>query len=990
MNNLIVGLGGTGGKTIRSLRKLIYSEMRNEDNGSLKNVQYLYVDSSNEMMSQTDPSWKVLGTSVQLQKASQLRITGEDLSGLLGNVNNYPGIRNWIGSETIWKEILGTIVGEALGGQKRRLGRFLFARQVVDFNNKLRSLVRDLQSNGDSSVTFHLVAGLAGGTGSGSIIDAITQIRKTYADPQRFRVMLYLLLPDQYPPANWDAGNYHANGFAALTELNALSTGAFKPTDVETGEQIDLKDAFNGAYLISNENENGYIAQIETEIPQLIAEFLYQKILIADTVGLTSITRMENAENGDGTPETSLKSTVGERSKRFLGFGLKRISIPEEEIQEYLTLSFASQAINQLRFNNWQDSLGYICEPINFDAFAFVKADDKQREWMIDDSHLLLEENILPSDDPKRQWRTLHSEWESVTSAFKQLAQEQDSKNWMTSLSSFYQNRYDESFRNIGVKEFYRTKLLAKNDMAREIRRTIEKSLLDEWRNGTSSIYDISRILEHLLHLLDERISGIESQKNKIEQRLDEVRAQIATNMNQWASLGIIGKALGKTNNVFERQALLLQGLYTDLTRTESLFFARLLTLEIISEIQDLKTVIDSFNSLIGESTDRISNEINQRIRSDVDTNNQEHLIKFYDPVAIRNSTRELTVAPSMQDGHALAVRSAILSRCGPNATFTKLGERMSITDLVDCITAASEQCALTAHSLKYQDSKQKILGVSILEKLQDRYGSDLPGLRLKIHELVSKAGTFLTINSAERDKVAPGIPSGSQVLVTKTIIVLPKTTHSNDFSEILKDAFRGAINGDLDFVDTDHQQNEITIITLKNLFPVRMIGSLPFLKNKYCQRIELNPDRMALELHTEGSLASYPSLFAANASDLRKLAGQNFLLGISLGLIRQDKTGRFYLTYKDSDGFDCPPIMLYESFSESIERIDFGVADLMDNAVTSTLGTFTSLASLESSIKQTVEDLKSSEGLDLTDPRYAVLIESAKSALSKSREAIQ
>jgi hypothetical protein len=247
MNHLVIGLGGTGGKSIRALRKLIFSEQKLTAKPA-QNVDFLYIDSSREMMSQTDPTWKVLDKSVQLPAASQLQITGEDLSSLLDNINNYPGIRNWIGSQSVWKEILGTIVGEALGGQKRRLGRFLFARRIAEFKTKVQTLVQGLQANGDADITFHVIAGLAGGTGSGSIVDVLAQLRNAYTDSRRYRIMPYLLLPDQYPSTNWDTGNYHANSFAALTEINALSTGAYKPVDVSTGSQIDRKDMLNGAY----------------------------------------------------------------------------------------------------------------------------------------------------------------------------------------------------------------------------------------------------------------------------------------------------------------------------------------------------------------------------------------------------------------------------------------------------------------------------------------------------------------------------------------------------------------------------------------------------------------------------------------------------------------------------------------------------------------------------------------------------------------------
>ena len=69
MNHFIIGLGGTGGKIIRALRKNSYQEFRGCQTPEVA-IGYLYVDSSSEMMSMDDPSWKTLGTSVQLSKAS--------------------------------------------------------------------------------------------------------------------------------------------------------------------------------------------------------------------------------------------------------------------------------------------------------------------------------------------------------------------------------------------------------------------------------------------------------------------------------------------------------------------------------------------------------------------------------------------------------------------------------------------------------------------------------------------------------------------------------------------------------------------------------------------------------------------------------------------------------------------------------------------------------------------------------------------------------
>ena len=73
-NHLVIGLGGTGGKIIRELRKTIYQQFRKESPDGV-NVEYLYVDSSDQDMGLDNEDWKILGTSVQLGKKNQLLIT---------------------------------------------------------------------------------------------------------------------------------------------------------------------------------------------------------------------------------------------------------------------------------------------------------------------------------------------------------------------------------------------------------------------------------------------------------------------------------------------------------------------------------------------------------------------------------------------------------------------------------------------------------------------------------------------------------------------------------------------------------------------------------------------------------------------------------------------------------------------------------------------------------------------------------------------------
>ncbi len=114
-----------------------------------------------------------------------------------------------------------------------------------------------------------------------------------------------------------------------------------------------LRDRFNGCYLITNRTETGTVYNV-ADMPAIVADFLFQKIVaVRHLTNWTDLPRWENGENADSSPESSLRKTngsvlgdqaQGERSRRFMTFGIKRIFIPELEIREYLGYSFASSS----------------------------------------------------------------------------------------------------------------------------------------------------------------------------------------------------------------------------------------------------------------------------------------------------------------------------------------------------------------------------------------------------------------------------------------------------------------------------------------------------------------------------------------------------------------------------------------------------------------------------------------------------------------------
>ena len=994
MNHFVIGLGGTGGKIIRALRKSLYQEFHG-DKANNVDIGYLYVDSSSEMMSIDDPSWKTLGTSVQLPKASQLLITDANLGSRLDNLASYPGLKHWLGSPQDWRDILNSIVGATLGGQKRRLGRFLFACKVGNYREQVQTQVKQLQQSGETEVTFHIVVGLAGGTGSGSVIDAVAQLRDLYPDSKRFRILIYALLPDAYPHPNWDTGNYHANGFAALTELNAMSVGAYLPYDV-TGvkERLTLNDPFNGCFVFGNENENGLMVDVDKDLPGIVADFLYQKIVAVNNVNWASLGRMENAENGDGSPETAPQGRTPERSKRFLAFGIKRLAIPEEEISEYLTYSFARQAALQLRFNHWQAASGFIDEPRKLDFHEFVQQKETQLRWLLSDDHLSLALGILPEDVINKKWKSFTGEWEAVIPNFKLLVRERERATWLDELTKLCEKRYQDDYRTLGVAGFYRTKLKASKDMAREIRSRIEFELANEWQVGVKSAWDVSRLLIALLESLDERLKACDEQVARARSAEEQAQSRVLGNAQKWAGMGLLSRhVLGTPDSLLDAHGVFLQEMYVYRTRAEGWGFAKSLLIEIIAEVTDLKGEVDRTANTLQQALKKFEVGINARLTDAGGGDMRQHLIRFYDPGQVKSIGRRLVMDEAEQKTQTSRVRAALVEKVGPDLSFARFNQRVSESTFLDVLETVCEDNVRIAHQNLVQNPKERLLGVSIIDKLQARYGANPQELKSYASELVTRAGNFVALEPLEIHRAAPGIPVSVPTAVSKFTVILPRAPEQAEFSKMLKEALRGAKTGDVEIIESDVRPNEITLVSITNLFPLRYLKPLKFLEEKYRRRIDTGGARARLELHTEGDGNAWPRLFVASSAEVKHEALPYVLLAKALGLIHEGRnpaTGadEVLLLTKDADGFDNAPVVLGSNFVASADSLDLDNLHTIKTVCSGLLASSAYLhqdrrSEVQRAILADVEAVKVLRGGNIQDETYRRFLDAGKRAVA-------
>lgn len=992
-NHLLIGLGGTGGKILRALRKNVFQEFRN-NNPKIVNLQYLYIDSSKEMMAVDDSSWRILGESVQLAPCNQLLITGSNLKQVLDNLGGYPNIKPWIGSHEQWNTILNSIVGETLGGQKRRLGRFLFASKARDFKNQLKQLAAELTTGGEASITFHICCGLAGGTGSGSLLDVIAQIRALYPSPRTYPIVIYALLPEEIPNPNWDTGNYHANGYAALAELNALSTGSYQPFDVaESGMRLQLMDPFNGCYIFSNRNENGLQVDVNKTVPSIVADFLFQKLIAvsnADTLRL--LEKMENAENGDGTPESDPGISGKARSKRFMTFGIKRLAVPETEIREFLTYTFARQAALQLRFNNWDDTFGFRNDARNQDFGEFVRDSQTLERWSLTDEHFTLSRGILAEEINNKAWKPILNEWLDIVPQFIGMVQTQDDKVWLNELEKLMTQRYDENYRKLGVRKFYATKLEARKDYVKELRHRVENELFQEWQNGVKSMHDLSRCVTALIASLEERARTADDRIGKAKASIDDAEQKVTANRNEWAKVGLLSHMLGRRRRLLDTHGELLRELYLYRTQAEAWNFAKRLIQESINEFNHLATDIALCSTLVDETIKEFSSRLDERCNDNQKPDLRQSLVRFYNADNVRLFSRDLEKDAAVQKNQSQAIREALIEQIASEPSFAAFHNRISRQRFFNVLEQKSTISSQIAHDnlVASDHHRQSLLGVNIVGQLEREYSGKPEELRKFVNDLVRSAGNYL-----EFDPQAVVIGNDNVVKVSQFIVIMPNPGEHSEFAQTLKTMFREHLRGGIpvEIIESDTKPNEITLLGVTNLFPLRYAKMTRFLKNKYEQRINNanNPEQIRLELHSEGDGSLYPELLIADERSMREKVLPSLFIAKAMELISSvvnPTTGSsdLYLIGEDDFGLTTRN-RLGKSLPDIAENIDLNVARILEQTANDKLKTdgwkhVDKIDELKQGIRNELKAILTERREDFEDPVYRRFEEAARRAI--------
>lgn len=919
-NHLFIGLGGTGGKVLRELRKRVYEEFRSNDPDNGVFVDYVYVDSSNvDLENRTD--WNVLGNSVHLGNAQKVNINGIG-AGVLGNLNAFPGLKGFLkpGDVHTMQTTMASFITTGIGGQRRRLGRMLLANNMSDqknpasFEQIVRSAVGRLQkASGDDNVDFHICAGLAGGTGSGSIIDAISQIRTWFPyqeDTHAYKIRLFLYTPERtLVEQAHDSGFYQANGYSALLELNALSLRKYNPTDITgnvnhvTGEirrLLEEKEAFESAYIYTNVNEKGKVLDLGHGLPAAVANFIFQTT-IASAQPDAQLARLVDSENNGSEPELN-RSGKKVHSRKFMSFGITRVEFPETEIKEYMTYIYALSTVRQLAYNMWQEGVGY--GERSYDEVGIGFADEikdikGRQSLMLSNNHLTLATSIVETPTSKK-WRVFEESWEGRTSAVMNDILATVSKDqWLAAFSTRCKEYFDTQFRNHGVVPFFNIQRQEIKGYARAIRRHIEKKLFDEWAAGTEggkSILEIEKYTNLLIADCGSRTTAFQQQIARMQEVQSEKSGEIAKINRAWSEIGFLGGIFGKNEKTFAAYKAAKCEYYVAATREVAYGYARELLQEVIAELTRMLEGIRKFKDEINE----INKLALEQAASKCVVNEDmiDNIIEKYDPEKVRDIGRMFVCDKEKMAANAAAIRARMVDNLGEEGdhTFANLYEKTDYNTAINIILDVCETNAIRdMEDAAKNDPLNKMVGVNILEKLKDELNTD-EKMEAFVTEVVNSASSYVQMDAVETAQHIDGNIGAMRSMVQ---LCLPEgnSESTNAFRQKLINAFQHAIPGfdvNKDVVK-NYKENQIVVICVKSGFPLRFLANVKTAKEKYDALMSKHHPNQALNsivLHTESfgddMTDILPSLYyeRPNPNTVMK----NVMLAYALGIVEEQQ----------------------------------------------------------------------------------------------------
>ena len=914
-NHILIGLGGTGYKVLRDFRKRLWAEYPDVKERQRQPVRFLYVDTDenatpDKLAGRDD--LRVNGQDTAITPDEYLGIKNINLNAIFDSLSSFPNLTHVIGNATFVKNCIGEV--GAAAGQKRRAGRILFAANAHKYVGKLRTVIGDMQDEmgNANDLCIYIFAGLAGGTGSGSVVDAVSQVLVNYPYA---KLEVFAMLPEQIPPTGADAGNYHANGYAALSELSALNAGVFLPSDVVSGQKhITLPDPGKnsqfGLTVYTNVNHNGAVVNSYTTLPSLVADAMFFRLFNKRDNAMDELDRYFRSENRPGylveykTNTGKGKELERARSKAMGSFGIKRVRYPSERMTLHASESVARTVMGMMLYLNYDNDRGFINEkPSQARDYSEYLSKANLKNWQLSDADLSLSVPILKPADG-RPVPTFADFWNNEVALDYSYAAAKEMGQPLAILEQYFDERYKEEFRDEkGVEQYFMAKANQQviKDSAAAIVDRIQTNLFSQWHTGTYSAHDVRLITEQILGLLQAKNKGIDAEVIDLDNEIEKYVKDRAAVLEDFSNTGWIRNALNRSKeNLFTEYARLLADEYVCRTRRASLqIFQKALLPCLIHRFTDLQADIQHFLGRIDDSVRELGALIGANTPAG-EPDLRGNMVEVADLGRLAEFERALLLDRQKMETMAQKFRDHLAKDAG--ASFERLTRRLGNASRLEAI--AHEVLDGLVSSYHGELMKQKpVLGLNVLEQLYQMYGQSDEATGRFATMLVKNSDVFISLDDKEIMRNMPNTvnPTKEYTSGPNSILLVAIPNLDTDDEELKEfvDKLRIKLKNAYDTSDIrkfylyeSPVPDEITIVAYQNIFPARAIDYMPFLRKKYEDKVkgadETSNIINSILLHSEGNGSELPPLFGEGEGPKGDDVIRYLFIAAALGKLKQ------------------------------------------------------------------------------------------------------
>ena len=383
---IFVGLGGTGVKAILRAKQCFVDAYGDVP----PMVAFLAVDTDKAIRELSLPSRSGKIVKLAENEICFCGITGSALDIYRNHLTKF----QWLPKRNV--AFLSNLKNTG-AGQVRSNGRFLARHNATDISRRVASKVTEIgqplpigsrfvyDTNKDGveyPIKVNVVGSVAGGTGSGTMLDMLVLIAKTLRDSGlSYSITPWMVLPEVFRhmapgPAS---ANVYQNAYGAIRELDYLY---HLPKDNQNAIDFNfdkvyyLDEGIGDTYLINNTNKAGVVFQNIDDITDAIGRCMFLPSNEVDSVK-------------DNTDNVSFVYNIRDKEAHYVSAGSAEVVYDNQAVGNVIAKGIIAQICNELCKSSSMDALKEVNAWTTSEAVAIQEHDAD-----------LLTDSILPKYAP--------------------------------------------------------------------------------------------------------------------------------------------------------------------------------------------------------------------------------------------------------------------------------------------------------------------------------------------------------------------------------------------------------------------------------------------------------------------------------------------------------------------------------------------------------------------------------------------------------------